>query len=132
MTNVKFLLERMIRHCDEIASDTQDYTRGVFETDGKTQRAVYMSLSQIGELVGRLPEAFRERHHDVPWRGIKQMRNIISHEYIRIDMDVVWETVHHSIPEFKAKLAACVQSVRNGNEPELYEKDPLTSITENR
>lgn len=128
MTNVSFLLERMLRHCDEIASDIQGLTAGAFGLDGKTQRAVYMSLHQIGELVGRLPEAFRARHPEIPWRGIRQMRNIISHEYIRIDEEVVWETASQSIPDFKAMISACVQAIQDGGEPDLYEKDIQADI----
>lgn len=121
--NVRIVLERILVHCADIASDTEGYSRQDFEADGKTKRAAYMSLHQIGELVGRLPEAFRIRHPDIPWRGIRQMRNIISHEYIRIDPDVVWETLQTSIPVFQKAVMACVESIRNQCEPEEYPKE---------
>lgn len=120
--SIKFLLERMLRHCDEIKSDSRGLTFEQFCEDGKTQRAVFMSLHQIGELAVRLPEAFRNRHNDIPWRGIRQIRNIISHEYIRIDLRIVWETVSSDIPELLEKLQTCLTNVELGLEPEKYDK----------
>lgn len=121
--NVRIILERILVHCEDIASDTKGYSRQDFDADGKTKRAAYMSLHQIGELVGRLPEAFRALHPDVPWRGIRQMRNIISHEYIRIDPDVVWETLQTSIPTFQQAVMGCIESIRKQCEPDEYPKD---------
>jgi len=121
--DIRFLLERMQGHCDDIAMDTNGLSQSDFESDGKTQRAVYMSIHQIGELVGRLPEAFRALHPDLPWRGIRQTRNIISHEYVKIDLDIIWQTITQSIPDFRKAIAGCLQSIADGKEPAHYEKD---------
>jgi len=113
----------VIRHCGEIEADIENFSQAAFEADGKTQRAVYMSLHQIGELVARLPEAFKAFYPELPWRGIRQMRNIISHEYIQIDRDIIWQTVTQSIPGFAENIAACLRAIADGNAPAIYEKD---------
>ena len=121
--DIRILLERMQGHCDDIAADTKGLSQSDFESDGKTQRAVYMSLHQIGEMTGRLPEAFKTLHPTLPWRGIRQTRNIISHEYIKIDMDIIWQTIAQSIPHFRKAIADCLQSIADGKEPAEYKKD---------
>jgi len=121
--DIRVLLERMLRHSEEILADIEGCSRIGFEADSKTQRAVYMSIHQIGGLVGRLPEAFMDLHPELPWRGIKQTRNIIAHEYIRIDMDIIWQTITKSIPEFKGAIAECLRSIADGKEPSMYKKD---------
>ncbi|MEG1513580.1 MAG: HepT-like ribonuclease domain-containing protein [Clostridia bacterium] len=123
MVNVKYLLQRMLEHCTALQSDVTGYCFDSFLSDSKTQRAAYMSLHQIGELAGRLPTAFRIRHEDVPWSGIRQVRNIISHEYIRIDLAVVWGTITDDIPPLMGALTDILLAIHAGNEPVEYEKD---------
>ncbi|MDR2519737.1 MAG: DUF86 domain-containing protein [Eubacteriaceae bacterium] len=89
-----------------------------------------MSLHQIGELVGRLPKAFWELHPDVPWRGIRQTRNIISHEYIQIDLNIIWQTVIQSIPDFSKEIEDSMHSIADGKEPATYEKGVVAAIRE--
>lgn len=55
MVNIKNILLRIMEHCNDILSDTENFDYQSFEEDHKTQRAVFMSLHQVGELSGRLP-----------------------------------------------------------------------------
>lgn len=40
--------------------------------------ACVLNLSQMGELVGKLDEAFIEAHSDVPWKAMRGLRNPLS------------------------------------------------------
>lgn len=58
-----------------------------------------MSLLQIGELTGHLPEDFREATKaTIYWPAIKGMRNLFAHNYGALDIDLVWETAVGDIP----------------------------------
>ena len=48
-----------------------------------------MCIIQIGENVSRLSDEFREKHNQVPWRSIKDMRNIVTHKYESAEFDVL-------------------------------------------
>ena len=37
-----------------------------------------MCIIQIGENVERLSDDFKENHSNIPWRSIKDMRNIMT------------------------------------------------------
>lgn len=54
---------------------------------------------RVGEAVSRLPEEFVVDHPSVEWRKIKGMRNIIAHEYARVDHEIVWNTLTLKLPE---------------------------------
>lgn len=123
MRSLSYLLEKMLRHCDEIIADIQDCSYEAFLSDGKTQRAIYMSLHQIGELSGRLPDSFRLQYNEIPWAGIRQVRNIISHEYIRIDPASIWATIKQDIPTLKSFLELRLLNMANGTEKEYFEKE---------
>jgi len=38
-------------------------------------------------------------HPNVPWKDIIGMRNILAHQYDKVDSEVVWDVVHRDIPE---------------------------------
>jgi uncharacterized protein with HEPN domain len=59
------------------------------------QDAVVRQLEIIGEANRRLSDDFRDRHSNIPWRAMIGMRNRIAHDYLNIDVQVVWEVVRH-------------------------------------
>ena len=121
--NIKNILLKIMEHCNDVLSDTENFDYQSFRGDHKTQRAVFMSLHQVGELSWRLPKQFCHKHVTIPWAGIKQMRNIISHEYVKIDLEIVWNTVSGDIPSFLESIKRIVGEMNNGNEESIFEKD---------
>lgn len=59
-------------------------------------------ILQIGELVTHFSDDFISNHSEIPWRQIKAMRNIIAHNYSKMDTEVTWETMKSKIPELLA------------------------------
>ncbi len=51
-----------------------------------------------------LPEDFKEKHPEVPWKDIAGMRDRIVHFYFGIDYQIVWGTVQEDIPELKQTI----------------------------
>jgi uncharacterized protein with HEPN domain len=60
---------------------------------GMAYDAVLRNLAVIGEAVRALPEEFKTSHADVPWPAIAGMRNIVIHEYFRVDRDVILDII---------------------------------------
>jgi len=69
-----------------------------FCDDRKTYSAVIREFEIIGEAVGKLPESFRERRPDVEWQDIKDFRNLLSHEYFGVDLEIVWKIIEDDLP----------------------------------
>ena len=70
-----------------------------------------MRLIQIGELVTRLPDAFKSERPSVPWRAIVGMRNFHAHDYDNVDLELVWHTLTVEIPELEVKLNLILESL---------------------
>ena len=98
------LLRHILRYCCQIETAHADFgaSRERFNDSTTYQNAVCMCILQIGELVGRLSEAYRAEHADIPWHKIRGMRNFVAHEYGHLDLDVVWYTATKSIPELRS------------------------------
>ena len=58
----------------------------------------------IGEAVRTIDPAVRGRYPSVPWRQIAGMRNILVHDYFRINQAIVWETVAGDLPALRTEI----------------------------
>ncbi len=61
-------------------------------------------IIQISENNAKLSEEFKSKHKDVPWVAIKGMRNKIVHDYGAVNMNIIYDTVTHWIPDMCGKL----------------------------
>ena len=95
-------------------------TQAEFHADRRTQQAVIMSLIVIGEAAARVmtdhPE-FPEEHADVPWRGMRGMRNRMAHGYFEINLGVVWNTVQEDLKPLEAQLSALILKLQGPSSP---------------
>ncbi|HWB61572.1 MAG TPA: DUF86 domain-containing protein [Chthoniobacteraceae bacterium] len=76
-----------------------------FLQDEKTIDAVVRNLEIIGEAVRWLPQEFKDQHPSVPWSQIAGLRNRIVHDYFGLDLEIIWQVLATSLPEFKQQLA---------------------------
>jgi uncharacterized protein with HEPN domain len=93
----------------------EGYQKAIFLKDTRTQQAVIMNLLIVGELATKLLKehgAFLAVHPQVPWSGMKGMRNRIAHGYFEINLDTVWETISTALPDLLKQLPSVLQSAR--------------------
>lgn len=82
---------------------------GAFTHDELIQNWMVHHLQIIGEAVRSLPDSFREKYPDIPWSKIIGMRNILTHQYFGIDVDVVWAVIENDLPDLKDKITRILQ-----------------------
>jgi len=75
------------------------HTKEDMEQDEVLRYAVERNFAVIGEAAKRVPESFREKYPQIPWKEMTGMRDLIIHEYDEIDLDEVWGTIERDIPE---------------------------------
>ena len=102
-----------LEHLHQAAVDARSFVDGMpkeaFLNDKRTQRAVIMSLIIIGEAATKVMDGhsrFIQAHPEVPWRGMRNMRDRMAHGYFDINLDVVWATVQEWLPMLLDQLPA--------------------------
>jgi uncharacterized protein with HEPN domain len=108
----KIVLQKLIREISIVDDITKRYSREEFLKDVIVQRAVAMTIINIGELTTVLSEDFRDAYPQVPWRKIKGLRNIMAHKYQIVDFEDVWETAVTSIPELEEQLCEILRDYK--------------------
>lgn len=71
------------------------------------QDAVIRNVEIIGEAshnVQTLHPDFARANSDFPWDDAYWMRNVLSHGYFQVDLDVVWKTIKSDLPTFLEQL----------------------------
>ena len=104
-TNIDFILDSVRK----IESYVIDYDKTMFINDGKTQSAILMQLTLIGELSKKISDETKNMI-DLPWKNIAGFRDRAIHNYFDIKVDVVWDTLQQDIPELKEKLRIFLDS----------------------
>jgi uncharacterized protein with HEPN domain len=79
--------------------------RDAFDQDELIQVWIVHHLARLGEATARLSPKLR-RHRQVPWKQIIGMRNILVHEYFRIDPGTVWTAVEIQLPPLEERVRA--------------------------
>lgn len=109
----KEVLRKMIKYCCDIGFLMERYESDyeTYKTDISFQYACNMCIIQIGELVSRLSDEFIELHTQIPWYAIKAMRNLHAHDYDRVDLSIVWNTLKEDIPGLQCQLQKILMEI---------------------
>ena len=84
------------------ARKAQEFVKGMnfesFAADEKTAFAVVRALEIIGEAAKRIPQDVRDKAPKIPWRSMAGIRDKLIHDYISVDLEIVWKTVTEDLP----------------------------------
>ncbi len=102
-------LSHIIDAINKIDRYTSDVPEVDFLNDEKTQDAVIRNFEIIGEAcnnIAKLHPEFAAQHPEVPWGIAYEMRNALSHGYHKVDLEIVWKTIHANLPELAVQVYA--------------------------
>lgn len=68
------------------------------------QSAVIRQFEIIGEAGSKISETTQSTFPDIPWRSIKTFRNLLIHEYFKVDAAEVWTTIQKDLPGLKEQM----------------------------
>lgn len=106
----RIALEKIVSEIMVVEKLVRNYTKEKFLSEDKIQRAIAMTLINIGELVKVWSIEFRNKHKLVSWRAIAGMRDIVAHKYQSLRMEDIWITIQKDIPVLKEQINRIVDS----------------------
>lgn len=91
---------RRLLHVLDAASRIERYCNAGRESldDDKTRDAVLRCLTVIGEALGALTDETYQRLPSLPPHLPRGQRNILVHQYWRVDLGIIWATIERDLP----------------------------------
>lgn len=85
-----------------------DYTRGMNDQDFYNNRlvvdAVIRNFEIIGEATKRVSLELRKANPEIPWVKMAGLRDKLIHDYIKVDLQLVWDVVIDVLPVQKKEI----------------------------
>lgn len=89
----------------QAAENAEGFIKGmdyeIFFSDIKTTMAVVRYLEILGEAAKHIPKVIKNKNSHLPWKEINGLRNRIAHDYLKIDLQVVWGIIRKELPKIK-------------------------------
>jgi len=104
MKDDSIYIDHILNSINRILDYISGKDREAFESDLVTQDAVVRQLEIIGEATKRVSNELRSMHPDIPWSDMAGMRDVLIHDYLDVDLGVVWKTASEDIPDLKALI----------------------------
>lgn len=79
--------------------------RAEYDRSWMHQSAAERQLEIIGQAASRLSDELIAANPDLPIEQAKGLRNVIAHEYFRVNHDRIWNAMINRVPEFLAGLS---------------------------
>jgi uncharacterized protein with HEPN domain len=96
-----------IEHMLECMDRIDEYTerdRERFFSSTLVRDAVVRNLQTLAESSQHLSSALKEAYRSVPWRDISGFRNILVHDYLGVDPEVIWSVIDLDLPGLRDAL----------------------------
>ena len=66
--------------------------------------SVIRRIEIIGETIKNIPNEFKEKYKQIPWREIIGMRDILIHQYFGVDLNLTWQVIDVDLPKLKKQI----------------------------
>lgn len=73
------------------------------------QSWILLQLQIIGEAARSMNISTHEQHPEINWRDIIDFRNLLVHEYFRVDLKLIWQIVTKEVPTLKQQINAILK-----------------------
>ncbi len=83
---------------------TANLTQDTFNRSPQVQDAVVRRLEIIGEAAKSIPNEFKSRHSEIPWKKIAGMRDVLIHKYFSVDLNLLWNLLEKELKILQSQI----------------------------
>jgi uncharacterized protein with HEPN domain len=103
-------LDNVRERIDRIQTYTSE-GQDIFLQTPIIQDAVIRNLEIIGEAIKQLSQKTKQAYPEVPWKQIAGLRDVLIHDYLKVDLDRVWIVIERDLPSLRDQVDAILQEL---------------------
>lgn len=106
------LVQKIIQYCDGAAEIVTECggSKDSFLANRTGCYVTAMCLMQIGELTKYLSDEAKTKMSVISWHMIHGMWNILAHDYVSVDWNVIWATTAKDLPVLRLACHGYLES----------------------
>ena len=97
-------LRHILSAINSIESYTAGFSKEAWKSEAMRYDATLRQLEIVGEASNHLSAELTDNNPEIPWHSVAGFRNIVVHEYFRVDEFLVWNIIQYNLPILKAKV----------------------------
>jgi len=94
----RLYLAHMLEAARKAAGKAAALSEAQFLADENLQLALVHLIQVLGEAARRVSPETQSRHSAIPWKRIIGMRHRVVHDYLEVDLGIVWRVVRDDLP----------------------------------
>ncbi|MBP7284670.1 MAG: DUF86 domain-containing protein [Leptospiraceae bacterium] len=98
----KIRLQHILEAMEDIESFVITCNREEFIRNKLVNSAVVRQFEIIGEAAGSLSDETQKQNSHIPWRIMKNFRNVLIHQYFGVDYNEVYTVIENELHPLKA------------------------------
>lgn len=99
-----------IDHILESINAIEDFSKGLTKEELKSNRmkqsAIVREIEIIGEAAKNISKNLKNKYPEIKWQDIIGTRDIITHHYFGLDLDIIWDIINKDIKILKKQIIA--------------------------
>lgn len=96
---------------EAIEEYTTGFTREKWQAEQMRNDATLRQLEIVGEASNHLSEELMDLTPEIPWHSVAGFRNIVVHEYFRVDQFLVWNIIQYNLPILKQTVSKLLNKI---------------------
>ncbi len=107
-------LGHILEAIERIHRYVEDMDEVAFLLSEMVQDAVIRNIEIIGEASRNIElhyPMFASSHPTLPLSSAYQMRNAVAHGYFKVDLEIVWKTIHNDLPVLYSQVRKILGSL---------------------
>ena len=94
---------------DKILEYTKSLSRQNLLENELVKDAILRNIQVLGDAAKKVPPEFIASHQEIDWKGIAGLRDIITHQYFRVDWNILWTTTQEDLPPLSSTLHSLLE-----------------------
>ncbi len=97
-----------IEHILDCIRKIKEFSEGLsfkeFSGNELVQDAIIRNIEIIGEASKKISSDTKQIYFEISWKEIAGMRDKLIHDYLGVDVEVVWRTIKEDIPILERQI----------------------------